>query len=196
MPNWVRNTIEISGPEPKLKNLMEKLTEPKPVDANGKMSERGFSFWNSTSPTDLEAYFTTSGFSADKTVMETYNNGPSNWYSWNSTNWGTKWDACDASVELTDNELRIDFDTAWSSPTPIMEWFIKHVVATGMEMTYGYQEEQGWGGTVQVAKDGRMHENVWDIPCSHAEWEAIGEICPCEWDAETYDDCPKEEATM
>lgn len=40
-----------------------------------------------------------------------------NWYDWNRENWGTKWNAY--STESDDNA--ITFETAWVSPTPVME---------------------------------------------------------------------------
>ena len=39
------------------------------------------------------------------------------WYNWNRQNWGTKWNAY--STEKNDNTIM--FDTAWSSPIPVME---------------------------------------------------------------------------
>lgn len=39
------------------------------------------------------------------------------WYAWNVQNWGTKWNAYDSEV----TEGRIQFDTAWSHPYPVME---------------------------------------------------------------------------
>lgn len=43
------------------------------------------------------------------------------WYSWNSNNWGTKWNAYDYSVEPAAGDLcRVQFDTAWSHPEPVI----------------------------------------------------------------------------
>ncbi len=40
-----------------------------------------------------------------------------NWYNWNITNWGTKWEASIIDWERTsDNEIFVSFDTAWSPP--------------------------------------------------------------------------------
>ena len=41
------------------------------------------------------------------------------WYDWNTTNWGTKWNAY--SIEGDPVEGTIQFDTAWSHPEPIIE---------------------------------------------------------------------------
>lgn len=43
--------------------------------------------------------------------------GSTTWYEWCSKNWGTKWNACDSSIEDADT---IEFCTAWSAPLPIV----------------------------------------------------------------------------
>ena len=43
--------------------------------------------------------------------------GFKDWYTWSIANWGTKWNAYD-SIEVDD---KIMFDTAWSTPLPIIE---------------------------------------------------------------------------
>lgn len=50
------------------------------------------------------------GIHADGTVC---------WYQWNSANWGTKWSAYDQSGSTDDG--RVQFDTAWSHPFPVLE---------------------------------------------------------------------------
>jgi hypothetical protein len=42
--------------------------------------------------------------------------GCATWYEWRIQNWGTKWPAC----EIVVNENSVEFDTAWSFPTPIV----------------------------------------------------------------------------
>ena len=41
-----------------------------------------------------------------------------NWYEWNVSNWGTKWDISDITVtdDAEDDSISISFDTAWSPP--------------------------------------------------------------------------------
>jgi len=46
-----------------------------------------------------------------------------NWYSWNTANWGTKWEASVYSHERTDdNTIRVNFDTAWCPPIAMYEY--------------------------------------------------------------------------
>jgi hypothetical protein len=42
--------------------------------------------------------------------------GCATWYEWHIRNWGTKWPA----GEIVVNENSVEFDTAWSFPTPIV----------------------------------------------------------------------------
>ena len=59
-------------------------------------------------------------------VWETYNfpdgTNDDRWYSWCISNWGTKWDACDKSIDYEDSEiLALTFNTAWSPPEGVVE---------------------------------------------------------------------------
>ena len=47
--------------------------------------------------------------------------GHKNWYDWNLANWGTKWDVCNPSVQTTNNEITLKFETAWSTPELIFK---------------------------------------------------------------------------
>ena len=44
--------------------------------------------------------------------------GHRDWYSWSTSNWGTKWNAYDTNDNEDDG---IYFQTAWSNPYPVME---------------------------------------------------------------------------
>jgi len=49
---------------------------------------------------------------------------PTNWYTWQIRHWGTKWDASDVRVYRGHKPERLIyvFSTAWSPPTPWMEY--------------------------------------------------------------------------
>lgn len=48
--------------------------------------------------------------------------GYANWYQWSINKWGTKWDACNATVEdISSDYIFIRFDTAWSPPEGYIE---------------------------------------------------------------------------
>lgn len=68
-----------------------------------------------------------------------------NWYDWNTSNWGTKWDASvyDHHKE-EDGRLYISFDTAWGPPIGLYEFLYEN----GYDVEAFYNEEgmafAGW----------------------------------------------------
>ena len=43
------------------------------------------------------------------------------WYHWNISNWGTKWNFCDIGLQEDDEQqLHYSFKTAWSVPMPVL----------------------------------------------------------------------------
>jgi len=60
-----------------------------------------------------------------------------NWYEWNVNNWGTKWDASIYDFErLDDNNIRVNFDTAWGPPTALYDYLFEN----GYDTTAYYDE--------------------------------------------------------
>lgn len=125
------------------------------------------------------------------------------WYGWNVNNWGTKWDASDPTVEYnegdylgehgTTSSIDFAFRTAWSPPTAFLVELSRQYPLLHIENEW--QEEQGFGA-VEIFNNGEgTLDREWDIPNSHAEWEALDQEdrCICTWgDQEDYfDDCPK-----
>lgn len=224
MPNWVNNTMTVSGKEADLKTFMEKAgksyttyhkgVRTKNEDGtwsydseaiNESLHEAPISFMNFTTPEDLDAYYGASDYKPegyDSMSMEermacAMKFSSDGWYDWNVRNWGTKWDACNPGMNgenPADGELLYYFDTAWSPA----EGAYRQMVEQHPELHFHFRcvEEQGWG-VEYVGEDGKLSvSNEWDIPESHAEWEAVDEECrACSWfDGENfddlYDDCP------
>lgn len=197
MPNWVYNSVSVSGGTPdQIKSFWEKASTPRPdtIDDNKEivMREEGFSFWNFIAPpqeaVESGEYFGTNGWQDGKKVGDT----PNNWYEWNNEHWNTKWDACDPSYDLDDSNLSIHFSTAWSIPYPVFEAMVQQ--HPELHFSFYSEEEQGWGaeysgdsGYIELVKE-------WDIPNSHADYEALDRDC---WGCESgdpddlYDDCPR-----
>jgi hypothetical protein len=49
-----------------------------------------------------------------------------NWYDWNVSHWGTKWDATvNDWGRDDDNEIWISFDSAWSPPTELYQFLLE-----------------------------------------------------------------------
>ena len=63
--------------------------------------------------------------------------GAKDWYDWNVSNWGTKWDFALENVERhEDGSVTAAFDSAWSPPTGAYE----KLVALGFEIEAMYYE--------------------------------------------------------
>lgn len=200
MPNWVFCNLSVSGEKSAVETFDAEMKKPHPtfvypegqenrgyghLDGKWKMTEGGeFSFWNAIAPEDLESYFT-----------------GSQWYDWNNRYWGTKWDV---NVEDKDDYIGTDgsynityrFDTAWSPPTEVFVALCEKY--PNLDLTLGYEEEQGWGGELQSDNDGGWYRSEeYDIPESHADYVERGkeDCCNCaEGDDEYwFDDCPRED---
>lgn len=202
MPNWVRNTLTISGDADAVARVVEQVGAPyekllthyergedgavRLVEEVGKV-EMPFSFWNITRPSDdiMGDYNTPANGSAPE----------NNWYAWNNTNWGTKWDACE--VEVVDNipgNFVVRFETAWSPPYPVIaDLAAQH---PGVSVWLEWEEEQGFGAEVDFSEGEPVEVRAWDIPDSHADFvdRDNEDGCVCSWNDDEddwYSDCPR-----
>lgn len=151
MPNWVYNSLSISGDEGEIKRLEKQLATPYERTAydlgekkyHSYKVEKVISLWNAVKPDDLEAY--EDNPSEDQS-------GFNHWYLWNIRNWGTKWDVRDEEViDREEGHIAYQFNTAWSPPieaiTTLSEQF------PTLDFNISYQEEGNWGGELAI-KDG------------------------------------------
>ena len=108
MPNWCMNTVTFEGTEQQIKKIKKAVDKEELFD----------SFY----PIPKALRETVSGSESAKPDWQKENSGQlimkhgaDNWYDWCTTNWGTKWDACDLSVlsEGT-HDVTIGFSSAWS----------------------------------------------------------------------------------
>lgn len=194
MPNWVYSSVNITGKTEDLKNFITKSTRPRPYE--DKMGEEEFSFWNFVAPpqdiVDSGEYFGVRGFIDGEEKGNTENN----WYEWNCREWGTKWDACDAYIELDKGEtsITLSYSTAWSIPEPAMGAMVEQHPELRFE--FWCEEEQGWGANF-VGENGELSETEsWDIPNSHSDYVARDreDSCICSFyddEEDWYEDCPR-----
>ena len=123
MPNWCRNRVTVYSD---VKEPIEKITK---IFENknkifGQIIEEPD--WKRL-PNEKGEFPVLEQHKNPKTgeiIFETYNfpdgKNDDRWYHWNIQNWGTKWDACNVSIEYQDeSQIEIEFDTAWSPPEPI-----------------------------------------------------------------------------
>ena len=207
MPNHVYNTVKLTGNYDDLHILKKLLSMPQPIQlAEGRLDFQDINFYSLISP--------------DESIWEEYN-GPepkgrsleeslkfasNHWYDWNIRNWGTKWNAYDASISdnLSDESvksyyIKYEFSTAWSPPEGIMKALAKKIYELKLNVSFSwtYEEEQGWGGVVENTSNGDVVEiDSWDIPDSHAVMLSRKGECYCEDYQPIFDDCPKDNKTI
>ena len=205
MPNWVRNQVTITGSRASIDMLQEKVGATthipsrelvKTTNAEGKEifslnedgsyiykdvihteENPGLSFWNIIRPEGEE--------------LETY---PENWYDWNVSNWGCKWDAKDMeTIDFSPGHWHLAFDTPWAPPSEIFQALSEQHpdVTIHVEWT----EEQGYGAE-EVYEDGRgIGVREWGIPESHEDHEEVfgEESCYCYYAGDKVEDYPFED---
>jgi hypothetical protein len=205
MPNWVYNTLSIEGSEEEIAKVKAQLGKPiqKRYAEDKEVSNYSnpiISFWNIIAPPDdkLGEYFGTHGYANGEKQGET----EYNWYNFNNTKWGTKWDIAvldsdkysDTSLEEDlPTSLRYRFNTAWSPPLPAIEEL--SLQYPKLEITLEYEEEQGWGGEILWTEEGSSIIREYDIPNSHKDYVDRDEVdnCICQRDEDEddwYKDCP------
>lgn len=205
MPNWVYNNLSIEGTEEAITKVKAQLNKPI-VKQYGEDKEATtysnpiFSFWNIIAPPEdkLEEYFGTHGFADGKKQGES----EYNWYNFNNSKWGTKWDVAVSDgekwseTEITNESathISYRFNTAWSPPLPVIEELsVQH---PELQITLEYEEEQGWGGEIYWDSEGSSIVNEYDIPNSHKDYvdrdNEDGCVCSHEEDEDNwYNDCP------
>lgn len=88
--------------------------------------------------------------------MEAYEKyGFLDWYDWDNANWGTKWNACDSSVDLENG--KVDFETAWSYPKPIIDKILKDNPGVFITFTW-YDEDYDGHHTIMRSDNGVREE--------------------------------------
>jgi hypothetical protein len=198
MPNWVFNTVLVSGDEIFLNALKEQLNTPvtkhfPTMKFNEELKEwvgtpsvqqysnPVFSFWNVVTPNDLDTYYGKEVEEIDidnfkQTFTNAITNGQS-WYYWNLRHWGTKWDIAvedgqeypDTILEITDDgDLLYRFNTAWS-PVPEIFNVLSQEFPT-LEFSYEYEEESGWGGEAVWLSGELVSQSEYHEPSSHADY--------------------------
>ena len=198
MPNWVFNSVVVSGDKLELDKLQAQLNQPfekhfpdsnfnhetkqwENTPATQVYSNPVFAFWNVVRPTDLESYY---GEEKEKVGLDNFMADFTNavekgesWYYWNLRNWGTKWDVAvvddesypETSMEIVDdNSIMYRFNTAWS-PVPEIFEKLSEMYPT-LEFQYEYEEEQGWGGEAVWLGGECISQEEYDIPSSHADY--------------------------
>lgn len=227
MPNWVFNGLTIEGNPSEVNDLVEQMNRPfvSPIEVHnmGDINPNGFptkieqvtyskpvfAFHNIYSyldagitdeeyakqPMRSELDSNDKGWWADNMRLQAIDKS---WYSWNTHNWGVKWDVAvsddnkypDTYMEgPTENGNNLvvyyNFQTAWSIPAAAIEKLSSQYPT--LLFTLSYEEETGWGGEGEWLKGYNisLSEYGWKCrDCDHTE-----EDTPYCEDCE-YDMCP------
>jgi len=211
MPNWVFNSLVVSGEQSELDKMVAQLNQPftmhHPVHkfVDGKYTQVAdfeeynnpvFAFWNIVKPTDLKSYYEKEVFTKKQLDGEEFMaefvrsmREDQDWYHWNCRNWGTKWDVAVSNDNEYSNTIKTVNDDGSilyqfeTAWSPVGEVLIKlSEQYPTLEFDYEYEEEQGWGGKCTFLDGEEIFSAEWDIPMSHAEHKALDKECNCEFD--------------
>lgn len=140
MPNWCMNTLLVTGPVDDVQRLLDTVEDSETSLSLAKIVTPPEAIVNSVSPQRNEE-------EAEK-LRALY--GAVDWYSWNVSNWGTKWDVT-ATIITDSNEskygykthdqpetrtVKFAFDSAWSPPTAAIAILAKQFPNTNIYHTY------------------------------------------------------------
>jgi hypothetical protein len=144
MPNHCANSLKITATSFETRELLDAI-RAEIAEENG--------FFDLVIPCPEELKDTPAKFPADdREAANLEKFGFTNWYDFQVTRWGTKWDAYE--VHALDDEadtLTLQFDTAWSPPVGIYQAL--HAMGFHVEATY---VEQGCD-FIGYWKDGNDH---------------------------------------
>jgi hypothetical protein len=193
MPNWCYNTLTIQGPKVEVDYIKDRLNTPftlaQETYGMGDISSMGFptKIKEVTYSNPVFAFFNIHSYKDEGITDEEYacqpnrgdidiQNDPDwfrksvefaktqkDWYSWNNSNWGTKWDVAvsdddkypntellEYKSEGDDNWVIYKYETAWSPAVTILTK-LSNLVPNCL-LTLEFEEETGWGGEYEIMK--------------------------------------------
>ena len=228
MPNWVFNGLTIEGNPSEINDLVAQVGKPftlaqevhdmGDINAHGfptkivqvKYNNPVFAFHNIYSY--LDAGITDEEYAQQPMRSELSPNDPKwwedtmrlqeidkSWYSWNTHNWGVKWDVAvsddnkypDTYMEgPTENGNNLvvyyNFNTPWSIPNEALNKLSSQYPT--LLFTLSYEEETGWGGEREYLRGECISESEYGWQCR--ECDHTEEDTPYCEDCD-FDMCPK-----
>lgn len=161
MPNWCYNHLQVSGKKEILADFISKTIVPAKEDDEFVMR---FTFdilhpipealKGETSP--LQKIKNETEKQYKKRIAENVRlYGAEDWYKWSLNNWGTKWNATHTYIDvMEDEELIVNFDTAWSPPIDFFHKIIPMYPELRFEWIIG-EESQAFCGKF-IAENGEF----------------------------------------
>ncbi len=124
MPNWCDNQITITGPNSVIDKIEKIVTEEK--------DDQGLLDFMYPMPKELDD--TTADGSKDKEMLAKH--GHSDWYSWRTDNWCTKWEVNEFyGVDRNGLSISFAFSSAWAPPTGAYTHFITSMAEKNLDVS-------------------------------------------------------------
>jgi hypothetical protein len=123
MPNWCSNVVTVSHAD------SSKMTDFRRAIVNNE-NKTSADFMNVLCPRPVEL--------------------EEDWYNWNCTNWGTKWDVEVTLTAMTPRDVTVSFESAWAPPVA----FYDNLVEQGYSVkAYYYESGMGFAGIYEDGHD-------------------------------------------
>ena len=124
MPNWCDNQITITGDKSVIDKIEKIVKEEK--------DDQGLLNFMYPCPKELES--TTADGSKNEALIKKY--GHSDWYSWKTDNWCTKWEVNEFyGVDRHDDTISFGFSSAWAPPTGAYTHFITSMAEKNLDVS-------------------------------------------------------------
>ena len=217
MPNWVYNTLTIQGPKSEVDSIKDRLNKPftlaQETYGMGDISSMGFptKIQQVTYSNPVFAFFNIHSYKDEGITDEEYACQPTrsgadikdptwfakevefaktqkDWYNWNTSNWGTKWDVAvrdedeypnteliEYKSEGDDNWVVYKYETAWSPAVTILTK-LSNLVPNSV-LTLEYEEETGWGGELEILRGEIISESEYESICRDCDATDQMEYC-------------------
>jgi hypothetical protein len=143
MPNWCYNQLIILGDE---ENLLQFYQQNKNDEKNEELD-----FLKSV-PQPEEITSSNNNLSSNEVLTTP------NWYNWNISNLGTKWNVKDADYIKNQNNITYKFDTAWSPPIPWVEKVSVKYPEIIFQLDY-IEEDCGFAGLIEF-ENGVINQHI------------------------------------
>lgn len=132
MPNHVTNTLHIYAWHDDHDDLITGIREL--IGSKGDDGTEKYIDFEKIIPPPDHPLYKKEGLTAEERAST-----PDNWYDWNVAHWGTKWNAyCQSVVEQDNDEITLQFDTAWSPPEPVIAR-LKEIIEEKYPESEGYE---------------------------------------------------------
>ena len=174
MPNWVYSSIRVKASAEKVQEVLDKggLCEaymPMPKELQNVSSPTKIVSIKEFEEQDKDLPY---GIKITQEMSDTYREkyGSDNWYEWANIHWNTKWGDVRTEMNVEQDSVTIQFETAWSP----LSWDVIELIDNDLDIVeYWWEEEQRYGAAFMKMDGDIKMTHEWDIP---------------DWEEKTYED--------